>query len=134
MMLKQAVLALYIPIAVFSGIACWLYFANVLVPTVRSGQFSLRKHALAVALTASLAAQFIGSMFYGLARIGDEYAWLLNRVEYIAGLKLLILFSAILAVAVYNKAVFGAQNLLRLNMIAIVIWAFSFVALLTWNQ
>lgn len=125
---------MYLPIALFSGTACWLYIARGLWPALRNGTFKLERHAVALAATAALLAHFSETLFYFAMRIDkDNMSWLLVNFEVVAPMKLIILFSSVLAVAVYNKAVFGVQNLMKLNLLALAVWAAGFVALLIWN-
>ncbi len=130
----QAILALYIPIVAFSGTACWLYITRVLWPAIIRRHFTLKHHAVALAATFALLAHFTENVYYGIIRIDDRFVSYMGKLEFIAPMKLIILFSSILAVAVYNKAVFGAQNLLRLNMIALVLWLGSWIVLLWLNH
>jgi hypothetical protein len=124
------ILALYAPIVMFSGAACWLYLVRVLVPAIRHGTFSLERHAVALSAIAALLAHFIESLFYGLGRYDFEYQYLWARLEWVGPMKVVILFSSVLAVAVYNKAAFGKMNLLRLNVIAFGAWLAFYVFLI----
>lgn len=132
--IEQAILALYIPIVFFSGRACWLYITRALWPSIQHKTFRLERHAVAVAATAALLAHFIENTYYGVIRIDDEdFGQWMSALAVIAPMKLIILFGSILAVAVYNKAVFGVQNLMRLNLISAGMWLASWALLLYFN-
>jgi hypothetical protein len=132
--IDQAVLAIYFPIIVFSATACFLYLANVLIPAIRSKTFRFERHAVALTAVSALLAHLTESSYYSFVRIINSAHEFMNFLPFIAPMKLIILFSSILAVAVYNKAVFGAQNLLKLNLIALAVWLVSFVALVFLND
>lgn len=128
-----AVLGLYFPIVVFSGWALWLYLARVLYPAIQRRVFSLRDHALVVAIALALAADLSENLYYGTARLDAEwYFYLTNALPAVGLGKGLILAAAVFAVAGYKKAVYGEAKLSRLVLFAFLLWVASALFWVGW--
>lgn len=122
--LQTVILGMYIPIIVLSGAACYYYVTRVLVPAVRGRYFNFETHAVALAAILALAAHFSENLYYGVGRLKTEwFYWMTNQLLVVGAMKLLILGSAILATAVYNRAIFGSANFRKLIYLALALWA-----------
>lgn len=117
------ILGMYIPIIVLSGAACYLYVTRVFIPAIRGHYFNLETHAVAMAAILALGAHFSENVYYGVGRFKAEwFDWMTNQLLVVGLMKLLILGSAILATAVYNKAIFGSANFKKLIKLAVALW------------
>lgn len=124
-------LGMYVPIVVYSGVACWLYVTRVFVPSIKGHFFRFQTHAVAMAAVMALAAHFSESIYYGIARTNAHlYDVMSDILPVVGAMKLMVMASAILATAVYNKATFGSANIARLVGVAAVLWALGSTAAL----
>lgn len=117
------VMGMYLPISIMSGIACFLYITRILLPAIQSGDFSLKEHAVALSAILALAAHFAENVYYGVSRFNVQIYDLMNDfLPMVGAMKLLILGSSILSIAVYSKAVFGRTYLNKLTWVTLVLW------------
>lgn len=120
--IEVVVLGMYVPIIVMSGAACVLYIARVLYPSIRGRYFHLQTHAVALSAVMALAAHFSENLYYGFSRFNSGMTWIRDFLPMVGMMKLLILGSAVLAIAVYNTAAFGNPNIKRLVGQVLALW------------
>lgn len=122
-LIQIIVLGMYIPIIVMSGTACTLYVFKVLWPSIKGRYFHLQTHAVALSAVMALAAHFSENVYYGIGRLqADWYQWMSGFLPMVGLMKLLILGSSVLAIAVYNTAAFGNPNIKRLLGHVLLLW------------
>ena len=131
-LIDQAVLGMFLPVVLFSGAACWLFLTRLLLPALRKGDFNLEVYAVGLSAFFSMSSHFTENVFYFMVRVG----LLPNAVDFampiVGFMKLLILFGALLAVAVYSKALFGRAQLTQLAESALGFWMLGAVLAGLW--
>lgn len=120
---QTILLGMYAPIIVLSGTACYLYVIKILVPAMKGRYFHFESHAVALAAIMALMAHFSENVYYGVGRFdAGLFDWMSNQLIMVGLMKVLILASAVLATAVYNKARFGISNIGKLMTLVVVLW------------
>ena len=128
--LRTIILSMYLPIIVLSGAACFLYITKILIPAFRGGYFNFEKHTVALAVIMALLAHFSENVYYGIGRMnGELFGWMTNQWAMVGVMKMLILISSILTIAVYNRSRFGISNISKLIHLAVVLWTSTAVSL-----
>ena len=122
--IQTVFMGVYLPIVILSGMACWYYVTKALIPAVKGRYFNLETHAVALAAIMGLFAHFSENFYYGIGRIKTEwFDWMTNQLLVVGMMKIVILASAILFIAVYNKSRFGGPNFAKLLTLTIVLWS-----------
>lgn len=128
--LQAVIMGMYLPIIILSGAACFLYITKILIPAFRGGYFNFEKHAVALAAITALLAHFSENVYYGVGRVnGPLFDWMTNQWAMVGVMKMLILISSILTIAVYNRSRFGISNISKLIHLAVVLWTSTAVSL-----
>lgn len=120
-LIEAAILGLYFPIVVFSGVACWLLIARLLWPAVKDRTLHVDRYAIALSAAFALAAHAAENTYYGIARWTDNFQ-ALQALWIVGAWKMLIMSSGILAVAALSRASTDGAHVRRLIGIALALW------------
>lgn len=113
----------YLPIVIFSGIACWMLVWRLVIPAIRHRGLRLDDYAIGVSASFALGAHFFENVWYGGARWFGAFESLNNALVGVLAWKVLILASSVTAVAALSAAATDGPHIGRLAAIAAVVWA-----------
>lgn len=121
-LLEVAVLGLYAPIIIFSGLSCWLFMSRLILPAFRRGKLDVEHYAIGVSATFALAAHFAENVWYGTARWFGQFAMLNDQLIFVGAWKVLILISTVFAVAALQVGTSNKATLGRVFRLALICW------------
>lgn len=120
--LSVAVMGIYLPIVIFSGASCYLLIVRLLLPAWRQGRLDVKHYAIGISASFALAAHFAENAYYGAGRWFGQFHSLNDQLIYVGAWKVLILFSAVFAVAALNAATSDSANVKRVMGLALITW------------
>jgi len=119
--LEAALLGLYIPIVVFSALACWMLVMRVVIPALRRRD-GLDRYAIGISCALALGAHLTETVYYGAARWFDLRELMFGGHVWATLWKMLILASSVMAVSALSAAATDGPHLRRLASIAGALW------------
>lgn len=129
--MKEAVLALYLPIVAFALPACWLFIVRLIIPALKHHAREIDRYVIGLSAACALGAHAIEQVFYWTIRVFSTMAWLNDAWVLVGTWKLMILASAVLAYAGLSRAATGRTQIQYLTAIAIGLWVVGW-AVMEW--
>lgn len=126
--LELAVKGLYVPIILFSGAACWLFIARLILLAWRLGKLDVQHYAVGISAVFALVAHFAENIWYGSARWFGKFELMNNQLIFVGAWKILILCSTVFAVAALQSGHSDQRTLLKVSLWALACWAFGIIA------
>lgn len=123
-----SVIGLYVPLVVFSGIGFYLLLSRLIWPALRNRALTVDRYALGISATLSLGAHFFENIYFGVPRWTDQWDWFNNFLPAVGVWKVMIMASAIFAMAALSKATTHHTHIVRLTLLACSLWAAASLA------
>jgi hypothetical protein len=129
-LLREAMLAFYIPITVLAGIALYLYTKALLWPAFKARKLTIKEHGLSLALAAGFFGDLVENTYYGVMRVYNSYQNVPHfTVQPVIGIKIAVLATSVIALAAYGSIVKGKDTLTFWLGMAMLLWSASFLVL-----
>ena len=129
-LLRDAMLAFYLPITILAGIALYVYTKALLWPAFKARNLTIKEHGLALALTAGFFGDLVENTYYGAMRVYNAMHSIPHyTVEPVIGIKIAVLATSVIALAAYGSIVSGRDTLRFWVLLSALLWAVSFLVL-----